>query len=88
MEGCKTGCRWDGLVRQGVRGRWKMSGTSLIEQKVGPCASARQIQDWIDELLELRSGLGGHYSAVQEINYHLGIALGWLGARHAGLRCA
>lgn len=65
-----------------------MSGTSLIEQKVGPCAPARQIQDWIDELLELRSGMGGYSPAVQEINYHLAIALGWLGARRAGLLCA
>ncbi len=65
-----------------------MSATSLIEQKVGPCASARQIEDWIDELLDLKSGMRGHSPAVQEINYHLGIALGWLGARRAGLRCA
>jgi hypothetical protein len=65
-----------------------MSVTSLIEQKVGPCASVRQIEDWIDELLDLKSGMGGYSPAVQEINYHLGIALGWLGARHAGLRCA
>ncbi len=65
-----------------------MSVTSLIEQKVGPCASARQIEDWIDELLDLRSGMGGYSPAVQEINYHLRIALGWLGAHQAGLRCA
>ena len=65
-----------------------MKNELLIEAKVGPCASARQIEEWIDQLLRLRGEVGGLPPALDEINYHLSMALGWLGAKRAGLRCA
>ncbi len=65
-----------------------MRNKLLIEPQVGPCNSSREVEEWIDTLLDLRSKMGGFAPALDEISYHLGAALGWLRDRRAGVRCA
>jgi hypothetical protein len=65
-----------------------MTSKLLIEPQVGPCSSSREIEEWIDTLLDLRSEMGGFAPALDEISYHLGVALGWLAVQRAGARCA
>ncbi len=65
-----------------------MRNKLLIEPQVGPCNSSREVEEWIDTLLDLRSKMGGFAPGLDEISYHLGVALGWLGMRRAGARCA
>ncbi len=65
-----------------------MRNKLLIEPQVGPCNSSREVEEWIDTLLDLRSKMGGFAPGLDEISYHLGVALGWLRDRRAGVRCA
>lgn len=60
----------------------------MLEPRAGPCDSAREIEDWIDELLDLRLTLEEYRAAVEEIDYHLRQAVTWLAEREAGHRCA
>lgn len=60
----------------------------LLQSPVGPCDPPAMIEDWIDELLDLRLQYATQAQIVAEIDYRLRQASAWLGARERGLKCA
>lgn len=60
----------------------------VLEAGAGPCDPRDEIEDWIDELLDLRVALAGSQAAIAEIDFHLRRAASWLADREAGRRCA
>lgn len=60
----------------------------MLEPQAGPCDPAHEIEDWIDDLLELRLTLDGYGAAVDEIDFRLRQAVVWLEEREAGVKCA
>ncbi len=59
-----------------------------IESQVGPCSSPSAIRGRIDELLELRFASARIPHLVTEIDGQLRLALSWLTAVEAGVKCA
>ncbi|MFQ5678965.1 MAG: hypothetical protein ACE5HP_05860 [Gemmatimonadota bacterium] len=46
------------------------------------------IEEWVDELLDLRLEYADETEIVAEVDYYLRQAAEWLGAREAGQQCA
>lgn len=60
----------------------------LVEPRAGPCDPRREIEAWIDELLDLRLEMEGNRALVAEIDHHLQRAVEWLAESEAGRLCA
>lgn len=60
----------------------------LLQSPVGPCDPPGVIEEWVDELLDLRLEYADETEIVAEVDYYLRQAAEWLGAREAGQQCA